>query len=147
MQNMGYEANGGSRGSSPLKTNGKREKSDLPRVKVVVVGDGGTGKTSLLVVFTDGEFPEVRNEVRLMAVCHMLHLVIMLDCWYIDFVILVTECELDVGVRISILKLIARNGQVLKKAEAQECTAQSIAFIVDLPTYYVEKDIFRHLNS
>lgn len=28
-------------------------------VKVVLVGDGGCGKTSLLMVFADGAFPEV----------------------------------------------------------------------------------------
>lgn len=30
-----------------------------PSVKVVLVGDGGCGKTSLLMVFADGAFPEV----------------------------------------------------------------------------------------
>lgn len=57
MQNMRYEANGPS-GEDRI---GRGSASDLPRLKVVVVGDGGTGKTSLLVVFTDGAFPEVRN--------------------------------------------------------------------------------------
>lgn len=57
MQNMRYGANGIPQGqTSPVKSG--HNNVDLSRIKVVVVGDGGTGKTSLLVVFTDGEFPE-----------------------------------------------------------------------------------------
>ena len=35
------------------------EKERLDKVKCVVVGDGGSGKTSLLTVYAKGEFPEV----------------------------------------------------------------------------------------
>ncbi|XP_051490394.1 rho-related GTP-binding protein RhoF isoform X1 [Apus apus] len=44
-------AAGGSRGSAAVPS-GKKE------VKVVIVGDGGCGKTSLLLVFAKGAFPE-----------------------------------------------------------------------------------------
>lgn len=30
-------------------------------LKIVVVGDGGCGKTSLLMVYAKGDFPEVRT--------------------------------------------------------------------------------------
>lgn len=34
------------------------------RLKVVVVGDAGVGKTSLLTVFKSGVFPEVRRSLH-----------------------------------------------------------------------------------
>ena len=30
-------------------------------LKIVIVGDGGCGKTSLLMVYAKGDFPEVRS--------------------------------------------------------------------------------------
>lgn len=30
-------------------------------LKIVIVGDGGCGKTSLLMVYAKGDFPEVRR--------------------------------------------------------------------------------------
>lgn len=33
------------------------------RIKCVIIGDGGTGKTSLLIVFAEGKFPEVRLKI------------------------------------------------------------------------------------
>lgn len=30
-------------------------------LKIVIVGDGGCGKTSLLMVYAKGDFPEVRK--------------------------------------------------------------------------------------
>lgn len=39
---------------------GRREKQEL---KIVIVGDGGCGKTSLLTVYAKGNFPEVREAV------------------------------------------------------------------------------------
>ena len=41
------------------------EKERLEKIKCVVVGDGGSGKTSLLTVYAKGEFPEVRNLKKL----------------------------------------------------------------------------------
>jgi len=38
------------------------DKERLERIKCVVVGDGGSGKTSLLTVYAKGEFPEVKVE-------------------------------------------------------------------------------------
>ena len=34
-------------------------------LKIVIVGDGGCGKTSLLMVYAKGDFPEVRMSCRL----------------------------------------------------------------------------------
>lgn len=45
--------NGGGTGSSARKDGGE--------LKIVIVGDGGCGKTSLLMVYAKGDFPEVRR--------------------------------------------------------------------------------------
>lgn len=50
-------AAGASRGSAAAPS-GKKE------VKVVIVGDGGCGKTSLLMVYAKGSFPEVSGLSR-----------------------------------------------------------------------------------
>lgn len=50
-------AAGGSRGGAAAPS-GKKE------VKVVIVGDGGCGKTSLLMVYAKGAFPEVSGLSR-----------------------------------------------------------------------------------
>lgn len=34
---------------------------DRKKIKCVVLGDGGCGKTSLLTVYVKGEFPKVRS--------------------------------------------------------------------------------------
>lgn len=39
-------------------------------LKIVIVGDGGCGKTSLLMVYAKGDFPEVRT----LCQCSELHL-------------------------------------------------------------------------
>lgn len=39
--------------------NGTTKRAD--ELKIVVVGDGGCGKTSLLLVYAKGDFPEVRK--------------------------------------------------------------------------------------
>lgn len=39
--------------------NGTRKKGE--ELKIVIVGDGGCGKTSLLMVYAKGDFPEVRR--------------------------------------------------------------------------------------
>ena len=40
-------------------TNGTSAKGH--ELKIVIVGDGGCGKTSLLMVYAKGNFPEVRR--------------------------------------------------------------------------------------
>lgn len=50
-------AAGGSRDNAAAPS-GKKE------VKVVIVGDGGCGKTSLLMVYAKGDFPEVSGLSR-----------------------------------------------------------------------------------
>ncbi|KAJ6656638.1 hypothetical protein lerEdw1_003525 [Lerista edwardsae] len=51
------EANGAAPGGSPEEAeSGKKRKT--AELKVVVVGDGGCGKTSLLLVYARGAFPE-----------------------------------------------------------------------------------------
>ena len=44
-------------------TDSTAEKERLEKIKCVVVGDGGSGKTSLLTVYAKGEFPEVSTIV------------------------------------------------------------------------------------
>lgn len=39
--------------------NGTAKKGE--ELKIVIVGDGGCGKTSLLMVYAKGDFPEVRG--------------------------------------------------------------------------------------
>lgn len=43
-------------------------------LKIVIVGDGGCGKTSLLMVYAKGDFPEVR---RATMSCHLPYLLIL----------------------------------------------------------------------
>lgn len=49
--------------------NGTPKKGE--ELKIVVVGDGGCGKTSLLMVYAKGDFPEVR---RASLSCKLLEL-------------------------------------------------------------------------
>lgn len=49
--------NGSSAATGTSTGPGKREEE----LKIVIVGDGGCGKTSLLMVYAKGDFPEVRN--------------------------------------------------------------------------------------
>ena len=42
-------------------SNAKDKDRDIVRRKLVIVGDGACGKTSLLSVFTLGYFPKVRR--------------------------------------------------------------------------------------
>lgn len=44
----------GARTGNSATTNGEE-------LKIVIVGDGGCGKTSLLMVYAKGDFPEVRS--------------------------------------------------------------------------------------
>lgn len=41
------------------QTEGEEEPHSGRPIKVVLVGDGGCGKTSLMMVFANGAFPEV----------------------------------------------------------------------------------------
>lgn len=49
--------NGSSAATGTSTGPGKTEEE----LKIVIVGDGGCGKTSLLMVYAKGDFPEVRN--------------------------------------------------------------------------------------
>lgn len=41
-------------------TTGNGTKKKEQELKIVIVGDGGCGKTSLVMVYAKGDFPEVR---------------------------------------------------------------------------------------
>lgn len=45
--------------------NGSSAKAD--ELKIVIVGDGGCGKTSLLMVYAKGDFPEVSRALVMPA--------------------------------------------------------------------------------
>lgn len=49
----------GARGEGDMGGPGDAAQAGTRAVKVVLVGDGGCGKTSLLMVFAAGAFPEV----------------------------------------------------------------------------------------
>lgn len=88
MQNMRYAANGiPQRERSPVKSGGNN--GDLSRIKVVVVGDGGTGKTSLLVVFTDGEFPEV--DLRFFLFTYKISIYLVWFLWWSTALVIYTR--------------------------------------------------------
>lgn len=44
---------------STVVANGKSSPLKRDELKIVIVGDGGCGKTSLLMVYAKGDFPEV----------------------------------------------------------------------------------------
>lgn len=46
-------------------------------LKIVIVGDGGCGKTSLLMVYAKGDFPEVRSASMSCRVPHINVLVLL----------------------------------------------------------------------
>lgn len=51
-----------------------RRSQHLPaRRKLVLVGDGGCGKTSLLNVFTRGYFPQVISAAAVFSLTHTLY--------------------------------------------------------------------------
>lgn len=43
------------------KTANSTATKKIEELKIVIVGDGGCGKTSLLMVYAKGDFPEVRR--------------------------------------------------------------------------------------
>ena len=49
--------------SEPIFDNPEAKKMNQNAINCVVVGDGAAGKTSLLTVYANGEFPEVRCSV------------------------------------------------------------------------------------
>lgn len=56
--------NGVGAGKGSTKTGGE--------LKIVIVGDGGCGKTSLLMVYAKGDFPEVSRAFMSCSVPHLL---------------------------------------------------------------------------
>lgn len=44
----------------------------VEELKIVIVGDGGCGKTSLLMVYANGDFPEVRRGTYTPCVTELL---------------------------------------------------------------------------
>ncbi|XP_058017572.1 rho-related GTP-binding protein RhoD-like, partial [Ahaetulla prasina] len=44
---------------APGQSGSKQETRGITEIKLVVIGDGGCGKTSMLIVFAKGEFPKV----------------------------------------------------------------------------------------
>lgn len=50
-------------------SNGNAKKGE--ELKIVIVGDGGCGKTSLLMVYAKGDFPEVRTTWHLVGSLEM----------------------------------------------------------------------------
>lgn len=52
-----------------MTSNGTAKKGE--ELKIVIVGDGGCGKTSLLMVYAKGDFPEVRTTWHLVASLEM----------------------------------------------------------------------------
>lgn len=55
-------------------------------LKIVIVGDGGCGKTSLLMVYAKGDFPEVRRAFMSCSEPHLLILYIVLYIYYNRYV-------------------------------------------------------------
>lgn len=55
-------------GAEPGNGTGKKGEE----LKIVIVGDGGCGKTSLLMVYAKGDFPEVRGGLVSYIVPHFL---------------------------------------------------------------------------
>lgn len=49
---------------SAVVANGKSSPVKRDELKIVIVGDGGCGKTSLLMVYAKGDFPEVMRTQR-----------------------------------------------------------------------------------
>lgn len=58
-----------------MTQNGARPRNGTTKLgeelKIVIVGDGGCGKTSLLMVYAKGDFPEVRGALKSHYVCHL----------------------------------------------------------------------------
>lgn len=47
--------------AGPKKDMTQNSSANGHQVKIVIVGDGGCGKTSLLMVYAKGDFPEVKT--------------------------------------------------------------------------------------
>lgn len=56
-------------------------------LKIVIVGDGGCGKTSLLMVYAKGDFPEVRRASMSWNVPHLLILYMNLLVMHLHFLL------------------------------------------------------------